>query len=166
MLHRLVYCFIGLAFFLLSACSRYDVKLNDRVMYSPSPLFTDFATPDPGLRRCIERAINDGVISAPQQLTNLDCSFAGIESLDGLAIFTDLKTLRLSANKVRNLVELTKMAALEEVYLDDNLIVDPAPLFNLPALRKVDLAGNSNLQCPKTGRFAKPAAVTLPRHCS
>jgi Leucine-rich repeat (LRR) protein len=165
MLHRLVYCFVGLAFLLLSACNGYDVKLNDKVMYSPIPLFTDFATPDQGLRSCIERAINDGVVSAPQQLTNLDCSFAGIESLDGLAIFTDLKTLRLSANKVSNLVELSKMAALEEVYLDDNLIVDPAPLFKLPALRKVDLSGNSNLQCPKTGRFEKPVALILPRHC-
>jgi Leucine-rich repeat (LRR) protein len=165
MLHRLVYCFVGLAFSLLCACHGYDVKVNDRVVYSPTPLFRDFTTPDPGLKNCIERAINDDVISAPEQLTALDCSFAGIENLDGLSTFTELKVLRLSANKVRNLVELNKIVTLEEVYLDDNQVIDPVPLYQLPALRKVDLSGNSGLQCPKSGSFAKLATVILPQHC-
>ena len=90
MLHRLVYCFVGLAFFLLCACQGYDVKVNDRVVYTPTPLFSNFAAADPGLHSCIERAINDGVVTAPGQLSSLDCSFAGIENLDGLATFTEL----------------------------------------------------------------------------
>jgi Leucine-rich repeat (LRR) protein len=166
MLHRLVYSFVGLAFVLLCACNGYDVKVNDKVVYSPIPLFSDFTTADPGLQRCLERAINDGVISAPDQLTNLDCSFAGIEQLDGLATFTELKSLRLSANKVSNLGELSKIITLQEVFLDDNQIVDAAPLYPLSALRKVDLSGNAALQCPKSGRFVKSAMVILPQHCS
>jgi Leucine-rich repeat (LRR) protein len=165
MLHRLFYCCVGLSFLFLCACQGYDVKVNDKVVYTPTPLFSDFAIADPGLKSCLERAINDGVITAPDQLTNLDCSFAGIETLDGLATFTGLKTLRLSANKVRNLVELNKIITLEQVFLDDNQIVDSAPLYPLSALRKVDLSGNSALQCPKSGRFVKSVTVILPQHC-
>jgi len=165
MLDRLIYCLFGLAFVLLCACQSYDVKVNDRVVYTPTPLFSDFAAADPGLRSCIERAINDGVVTAPGQLSSLDCSFAGIENLDGLAIFTELKTLRLSANKVSNLGELSKIITLQEVFLDDNQIIDPAPLYQLSALRKLDLSGNADLQCPKSGSFAKLATVILPSHC-
>jgi Leucine-rich repeat (LRR) protein len=166
MLHRLVYSVVGLAFLFLGACNGYDVKVNDKVVYSPIPLFSDFSAADPGLKTCLDRAINDGVISAPEQLTNLDCSFAGIEKLDGLATFTELKSLRLSANKVSNLGELSKIITLQEVFLDDNKIVDAAPLYPLSALRKVDLSGNAALQCPKSGRFVKSATVILPQHCS
>jgi Leucine-rich repeat (LRR) protein len=165
MLHRPVICVVGLAFLLLGACNGYDVKVNDKVVYSPTPLFSEFATPDPGLKSCLEQAINDGVITTAEQLTALDCSFAGIENLDGLAAFTSLKTLRLSANKLRNLMELSRIITLEEVFLDDNQIVDPVPLYKLPALHKVDLSGNTALQCPKSGSFAKPATVILPQHC-
>jgi len=165
MLDRLIYSLFGLAFVLLCACQSYDVKVNDRVVYTPTPLFSDFAAADPGLRSCIERAINDGVVTAPGQLSSLDCSFAGIENLDGLAIFTELKTLRLSANKVSNLGELSKIITLQEVFLDDNQIIDPAPLYQLSALRKLDLSGNQALQCPKSGSFAKLATVILPSHC-
>ncbi len=165
MLHRPVYCLVGLAFLLLGACQGYDVKVNDKVVYSPTPLFSDFTTPDPGLKNCLEQAINDGVITVVEQLTALDCSFAGIENLDGLSTFTSLKMLRLSANKVRNLMELSSIITLEEVFLDDNQIIDPVPLYKLPALRKVDLSGNPALQCPKSGSFAKLATVILPQHC-
>ncbi len=165
MLHRLVYCFVGLSFFFLCACNGYDFKVNEKVVYTPIPLFSDFAAADPGLQSCIERAINDGVVTAPGQLSALDCSFAGIENLDGLATFTELKTLRLSANKVSNLGELSKIITLQEVFLDDNQIIDPAPLYQLSALRKLDLSGNAALQCPKSGSFAKLATVILPSHC-
>jgi Leucine-rich repeat (LRR) protein len=166
MLHRLVYCLVGLAFVFLCACQGYDVKVNDRVVYTPTPLFSNFAAADPGLQSCIERAINDGVVTAPGQLSSLDCSFAGIEKLDGLATFTELKTLRLSANKVSNLDELSKIITLQEVFLDDNQIIDPTPLYQLSALRKLDLSGNAALQCPKAGRFVKSATVLLPLHCN
>ena len=153
MLHRLVYCLVGLAFVFLCACQGYDVKVNDRVVYTPTPLFSDFAAADPGLQSCIERAINDGVVTAPGQLSSLDCSFAGIENLDGLA------------NKVSNLGELGKIITLQEVILDDNQIIDSAPLYQLSALRKLDLSGNQELKCPKSGSFAKLATVILPSHC-
>jgi Leucine-rich repeat (LRR) protein len=165
MLHRLVYGFSGLALFLLCACQGYDFKVNDKVVYAPNPLFSNFTVADPGLYNCLKQAINDGVVSEPEQLTTLDCSFAGIESLDGLSTFTGLTALRLSANKVRNLVELSKIVTLQELYLDDNQIIDPVPLYELPALSKLDLSGNPALQCPKPGSLAQVATVILPQHC-
>ena len=163
--HRLVSLFIGAACLLLSACQGYDVKVNEKVVYAPTPLFRDYAVTDPGLSSCLEQAINDDVITGPRQLTTLDCSFAGIENLDGLATFNGLTVLRLSANKVRNLVELTTISSLEALYLDDNQIVDPVPLGQLPALRHLDLSGNPKLQCPRPGTLAQVTTIILPKHC-
>lgn len=165
MSYRLLYVVLIPALFFLGACQGYDVTVNDKVVYAPIPLFTDFTTPDPGLHSCLKQAINDGVINRADQLTALDCSFAGIENLQGLALFTGLRSLRLSANKVHNLVELGKLEALEELYLDDNQIVDPVPLYQLPVLRRLDLSGNPDLQCPPPGSFIKAESVILPTHC-
>lgn len=165
MLNRLVYLFIVPVYFLLCACQGYDVKVNEKVVYAPKPLFKDYSVPDPGLARCLEQAINDGVINSAQQLTTLDCSFAGIETLEGLSVFTGLTVLHLSANDIRNLVEITAMASLEAVYLDKNQIVDPVPLNQLPALRHLDLSGNTALQCPRPGSLAQVTTLILPKHC-
>jgi Leucine-rich repeat (LRR) protein len=165
MLQRLFYIFTVPALLLVVACQGYDVTVNEKVVYSPKPLFRDYTTPDQGLRNCLEQAINDGVITNAQQLTRLDCSFAGIENLEGLAVFTSLTELRLSANKVRNLVELGKLADLEALYLDDNQVVDPVPLDQLLALRHLDLSGNPALQCPRPGSLAQVTTVVLPKHC-
>jgi Leucine-rich repeat (LRR) protein len=166
MSHRLAFYLVVPAFFFLSACQGYDFKVNEKIVYSPIPLFRDFTTPDPGLTSCLQQAINDGDIHTAQQLTTLDCSFAGIENLEGLSTFTGLTALRLSANKIRNLLEIGKLPLLQELYLDDNQIIDPVPLYQLPALRHVDLSGNPKLQCPKPGSFAQVAEVILPTHCS
>ncbi len=162
---RLVLLFIVPAYFLLSACQGYDVRLNDKVVYAPKPLFHDYAVTDAGLNSCLEQAINDGMITNAQQLTTLDCSFAGISNLEGLSVFSGLTVLRLSANKVRNLVELTQITTLEALYLDDNQVVDPVPLDQLPALRHLDLSGNSALQCPRPGSLAQVTTIILPTHC-
>jgi Leucine-rich repeat (LRR) protein len=165
MLHRLACCVVVAACSLLAACQGYDFTVNEKVVYTPVPLFRGFATPDKSLKDCLDRAINDGVITAADQLTDLDCSFAGIENLEGLAQFRELRTLRLSANKLDNVVELSKFNLLEELYLDDNQIVDPVPLYHLPTLRRLDLSGNNTLECPSAGSLAHVKTVTLPLHC-
>lgn len=165
MLHRLFFCLLCPALLLLGACENYDFKVNEKVVYTPRPLFKDFDTPDAALRTCLEQAISDGNITAAGQLLTLNCSHAGIENLDGLSGFTGMTMLRLSSNSIRNLVEIGAMASLEELYLDTNQIIDPVPLYQLPGLHSVDLSGNPNLQCPKTGSFARVASVILPDHC-
>jgi len=165
MIHRLLYCLVAPTFFLLCACQDYDFKVNDKIVYAPIPLFRDFTTPDPGLSNCLAQAINDSAIKAAQQLTSLDCSFAGIESLEGLATFSGLTALRLSSNKVRNLVEINRLTALEVLYLDENHVIDPVPLYALPALRYLDLSGNKALQCPRNGKLEQVETLVLPQHC-
>ena len=82
MLHHLssgLACMLPALLVLLSACESYDFKVNDKVVYSPQPLFSDFEVPDEGLRGCLEQAIADGGISAGTQLSILNCNHAGIE---------------------------------------------------------------------------------------
>ncbi|MDG1945377.1 MAG: hypothetical protein P8J17_14060 [Halioglobus sp.] len=165
-MHRLNYFPVALAFLFLCACQDYDFKVNEKIVYAPIPLFRDFSTPDPGLTSCLEQAINDGAITAAQQLTSIDCSFAGIESVEGLATFNGLIALRLSSNQVRNLVEINKLAALEVLYLDDNQVIDPVPLYALRALRYLNLSGNQALQCPKEGNLEQLETLVLPKHCN
>lgn len=150
---------------LLSACQGYDYTINDKVVYSPNPLFRDFDLPDEALRTCVEQAIVDNRVSAPGQLAALNCSHAGIESLEGLAVFTGLVSLKLSDNNIRNLVELGQLKALRSVYLQNNAIVDPVPLAALPLLSTLDLSGNAALQCPRAGSFDRVETLTLPEHC-
>jgi|AntAceMinimDraft_17_1070374.scaffolds.fasta_scaffold104347_2 Leucine-rich repeat (LRR) protein len=165
MLNRLLSVVVIPLSLMLGACQGYDFTVNEKVVYAPKPLFRDYITPDAGLNSCLEQTINDGVITNAQQLTELDCSFAGIENLEGLSVFNALVTLRLSSNNILNLLELTKLTALETLVLDNNQIVDPVPLDQLASLRQLDLSGNPALQCPRPGSLAQVTTLTLPKHC-
>jgi len=165
MLHRLVYLFTVPALVILSACQDMDFKVNDTVVYSPV-LFHDFQVPDAALDNCLRQTIKDSSITRAEQLTILDCSHAGIESLEGLSTFSNLIALRLSSNEVRNLMELGRISTLETLRLDENRIVDPVPLYRLTALSQLDLSGNPALQCPRPGSLDHVATVILPEHCS
>jgi Leucine-rich repeat (LRR) protein len=165
MLRQLLPGIICVWFIALTACESYDFKVNDKVVYSPPPLFTNFEAPDAALHTCLEQAIIDDTVSAADQLSNLNCSHAGIEDLGGLSTFTAMTTLRLSSNQVRNLVEVGAISTLEELYLDNNLVIDPVPLYQLQALHFVDLSGNPKLQCPSREGFARVETVILPAHC-
>jgi len=160
---RLLTCLMTLT--LLAACENYDYTFNERVIYSPRELFSDFEVADEGLERCLTQTISDAGITAVGQLTDLNCSHAGIADLDGLALFTGLVRLSLSSNAVRNLVELGSLDALEELHLDGNRVVDPVPLYGLPSLRFVDLSGNPDLQCPQDSSLLRADTVVLPQHC-
>jgi Leucine-rich repeat (LRR) protein len=158
-------CLLPVLLVLLSACESYDFKVNDKVVYSPHPLFNDFEVPDEALRACLEQAIADGGISAGTQLSILNCNHAGIEDLDGIASFPGIKVLSLSSNNIRNLVEISTITTLEELYLNDNRIIDPVPLYQLDHLNTIDLSANPGLQCPNKAGFARVETVILPDHC-
>jgi Leucine-rich repeat (LRR) protein len=151
--------------FLLTACQNYDVTLNDRQVYGPTRLFTNFEVSDEALQRCIEQRIADENISALLQLKTLNCSNAGITSLSGLGQFAGLTQLKFSDNRIRNLVELGQLMGIESLWLDNNDIVDPVPLARLSKLSQLDLAGNAKLQCPKAGLLDTVAILTVPEHC-
>ncbi len=151
---------------LLAACENYDYTLNDRVVYRGRGLLSDYTIVDAGLRDCVAQAIADAGIRQVDELRQLNCSHAGIESLEGLAAFTALTRLKLSDNRIRNLMELASLTRLQALYLDNNAVIDPVPLYRLPDLRLLDLAGNTRLQCPEPGALAQLETLTLPEHCT
>lgn len=154
-----------LALLLLSGCSDLDFKVNDRVVYTPRPLFSDFEVADAALQACIEQAIVDQKATLANELRSLNCSHAEISSLQGLEIFTGLRQLKLTANEIRNLAPIVPLSSLEELYLDNNQVVDPVPLYDLLSLRVLDLSDNSALQCPSANALFRLEDVTLPDHC-
>ena len=152
----------------LTACKnidKYDVTFNDRPVYSPQRLFTDYRVSDKALGNCIEQAIEDFEIFTADGLEVLNCSDAGISSLLGLSQFANLRRLKLSNNEIRNLVELSVMTELIEVQLDGNNVIDSVPLTSLPRVERINLADNPALQCDGVAKFSSAIQITLPEHC-
>ena len=162
MLQRLSIC---LAALLLAACGSYDFTVNDKVVYTPEPLFSDYEIPDAALQDCIKQAIIDENITSAAELQVLNCSHAGIVQLEGLSTFTALQRVKLSANNITNLAPMTSLSTLEILYLDDNTVVDPVPLYQLTNLQQLDLSGNDTLLCPKRSALILLETLTLPKHC-
>ncbi len=149
----------------VTACSSYDVTLNDTTVYRPQRPFDQFDVADPALQACLEQVIVDQLITHADGLTQLSCSHAGIKDLDGLRAFPAITHLKLSANAIRNLLELQQLKRLQVLQLEDNDIVDPIPLRTLRRLQVLDLSGNEKLQCPPASSFSSVERVTLPSHC-
>ena len=151
-----------------SGCSnlkKYDVTFNDRAVYSPQVLFSDYRISDTALSMCIEQAIKDFEVYSASGLEILNCSDAGIRSLLGLSQFKNLKRLKLSDNNIRNLVELSVMRDLVDVQLDGNQVVDSVPMAALPRIEKLDLSRNPALQCDGLTKFSATVDISIPEHC-
>ena len=97
---------IGLTFLFLIGCERYQVTINERQIYAPEQLFTDYQIPDPGLNSCIKQAILDRSIKRAEGLRSIPCSYAGISNLDGLKRFTGLTTINLANNNLTDIKAL------------------------------------------------------------
>ena len=155
-----------LGLLLITGCQNYDVTINDTLVYGPARLFVDFEVDDPALQDCLQQQIADQRISAPLELEVLNCSNAGIRSLQGLGLFAALKQVKFSNNPIRNLVELGQLSELRVVVLDNNDIVDPVPLDQLAQLQTLELNGNAELQCPGINQLVAISALILPKHCA
>ena len=149
-----------------SACSNYDVTVNEATVYRPQRPFDQFSVADPALRACLEQVIADQLITDAAGLTQLSCSHAGISDLDGLRTFSAITHLKLSANNIRNLLELQQLKKLQVLQLDGNDIVDPIPLRALRRLEHLDLSDNTKLQCPPGNSFSTVEHLSLPAHCA
>jgi len=147
-------------------CSDLDFKVNDQVVYSPRPLLSGFELADAALQACVEQAVIDQNVTLARELHTLNCSHAGITTLQGLETFTGLEQLKLSANEIRNLAPLARLSSLQTLYLDDNQVEDPVPLYELLSLAILDLSGNGSLQCPAGNALFRLDELTLPAHCN
>lgn len=165
MLRHLVFYVTCLSAALLGGCQGYDLKFNEQLVYSPTPVFSDFEVPDAALKTCIGQAIMDNQVKTADMLTTLNCSSAGIADLQGISVFTALSTLNLSSNEIRNLVELGRLTNLQELNLSDNRVIDVTPLTVLPELRLLDVRKNDSLQCPRADQLQQVSSLLLPAYC-
>ncbi|HAD08344.1 MAG TPA: hypothetical protein DCF62_02575 [Porticoccaceae bacterium] len=129
---------------LCSACARYTVTFNERVVYEPPTLLADYTLKDPALNQCVTETIRNRKIQQLSQLTDLRCPDAGIRILDGLEAFTSITVLDLSFNKILSVEALT----------------------GLKQLRQLNLKGSSMLDCDSTANISTGLEqLILPEHC-
>jgi Leucine-rich repeat (LRR) protein len=153
---------------LLASCADYQFKLNDRVVYTPAPLYTEYNITDEALRECVKQHVGDGAMTQANQLVELNCSHAGVTSLEGIEVFTALKRLKLSSNNITEIGPLAPLANLAKVYLEGNHIRSLLPLRGLEQLVYLNVEGNIELVCAELPHFEAIAELSLlpPKHCS
>ncbi|MGI9286845.1 MAG: leucine-rich repeat domain-containing protein [Pseudomonadales bacterium] len=155
-------------FLVLSACANYDVKINEKVVYSPPPLFLDFSLTDRALQNCVEQTITDQGATKAEQLTRLICTNGDIRSAEGIEIFSGLQQLNLNNNSLQNISALAGLPALRNLSLASNKIKTVMPLTESTALLQLNVKNNPTLDCATLLELMNqvPALqVTMPTHC-
>lgn len=152
---------------LLSACKGYQYTFNETVVRSPTPLYTDFQVADPNLKNCLDQALQDILATAPDQLTQLNCSHAGIETLEGLQVFHKLQKINLSHNNLSDIKALGLMGQIELLLLSDNQLESVTEILTLPKLQRLDLSNNPHMRCTDARQLQKnySGELQLPEHC-
>lgn len=151
----------------LFACSDYEFKFNERTVYTPPPLFSEFQIADSALEACVRQTIKDKRITAAKDLTVLACTSGGIVSLEGLEVFTELEQLNLARNAITNVEPLARLPQLKRLDLSENPVVNVAPLSTLEQLDMVDLRGSGTVDCEQAAALRDADInVLMPEHCS
>jgi len=151
-------------------CKTYSVSLNNNIVYTPLPVFTDFAITDTHLSDCVEQTINDKKITKAEDLKQLNCSHAGINSIAGLEKFYHLEQLNLSENNLQSVSTLKNFSKLEVLILRKNNLTTAEPLLGMLALRELDVSENAKLACGDLKQLAanfnkEDLKLTLPEQC-
>jgi Leucine-rich repeat (LRR) protein len=156
------------ALMLLGGCADYQFTINDQVVYTPAPLFAEYTIEDSALNECVKQSVLDGSITAATELTELNCSHAGVSSLLGIEAFSHIERLKLSNNAITDLAPLATLARLQALHIEDNQIRSLMPLRGLVDLNYLNLQGNPALVCAQLDHFAGMHGMTLnrPHHCS
>jgi len=150
----------------LTACDRYRVTLNELAVYDPPPLFSDFHIADHALFLCVQQTIEDQRVAAAAQLKQLNCSHAGITSLQGLERFDQLQALNVRDNAITDVDTLRQLPQLRMLDIAGNRLTRVTALLALPNMETVDLQDNPGLDCKEGLAITKAIAKTvLPDHC-
>jgi Leucine-rich repeat (LRR) protein len=137
----------------LAGCEGYSFTLNERSLYEPPRLLTDYAIEDRALADCVQQAIEDGRITEAGQLEDLNCTRAGIHSLAGLESFANLKRLGLDGNAIADLAPLAGMTQLQMLQLRDNALRGYHPVMCAAPAKTLALAGNDDFACADLERL-------------
>jgi len=132
----------------LTSCAGYQISLNEQPLGKTRPLLAVETTDDPALTACLQQTVEDTGIVAPEELTQLICSSAGIRSINDLPHYPALKRLSLKGN------ELTAVAAASQ----------------LTQLEFLDVSDNPSLDCTHIALIRKSLGdqveIVLPDHCN
>lgn len=159
---------LSLASVLLAGCAGYSYTLNEREVFSPAPLFTDYAIADAALAGCVQQAIEDQRVTKAEELKDLKCSQAGIASLAGIERFTGLRRLGLDGNGLSSVAALEALKDLSLLQLRDNRLRGfERALCGNPG-RELALSGNPDFACADLERLRACGAtlVDTPAHCA
>lgn len=165
-----IFCAL-LSSLVITGCKNYSVSVNDNLVYVPPSIFKDYSIADQSLFECVQQTIYDAKITRAEDLIKLNCSNAGIQSVQGLEKFFALKELNLAENKIAELTTIGMLGRLEIVKLNDNQIKNPAPLLHLLHLKHLDLQQNPAMDCKALAQLATNlnktnAEFLIPAHCS
>ena len=151
----------------LGACQGYSYTLNERTVYEPPQLFNGYAIADDALRACVAQAIEDGRVTQPDALLDLNCSNAGIANLAGIEVFAQLRRLGLDDNKITDLAPLYALKQLELVQVRNNALRGVSTQLCEGATKQLALAGNSSLACALLPSVTACGVKLLdvPAHC-
>lgn len=116
---------------LLSSCADYEYTLNDRPILVRKPVSVEVTVIDPNLSLCLTETLKIQNHTNIGDLEVLDCSFAGIKTLDGLEQFQGLMRVKLNGNKLSDIGALLSLGVLSVADLDNN---DNIPCEQLAAL--------------------------------
>lgn len=131
---------------LLTHCN-YAVNVNNKTVYTPPSVFKNYVIVDQNLHNCVEQTLFDKHITRAEDLTQLNCSNAGIKSLAGLETFFALKELNLAENQIADAKPLGKLGQLTKLILRKNELTETEPLLHLIHLTVLDISDNPITQC-------------------
>ncbi len=151
---------------LLTGCGRYAVSVNERTVYEPAPLFSDYSIADASLKSCVKDTIAQRQLTKAEQLKRLLCPPGEIASLSGIQVFVNLEHLGLASNQVSNLTPLSKLNKLTQINVRDNRVENFSALHSLEALSFLDARGNNSARCDTlTPLSNKSIELALPEAC-
>ena len=160
-------CLLTALLTMVAGCADYEFRVNEKVVYTPVPLFANYDVQDEGLAGCIAQTIEDEKITRAEELRVLRCTHAGIVSLVGLEVFGALQVLQLQHNDIGSVQGLRQLLDLEQLDLRDNRVRSAAGLETLSGLYQLDLRDNPELDCQSLAPMArnKKLDINLPEQC-
>lgn len=150
----------------LTACSGYQVVLNDNVLYSPRNLPPPSLLSDPNLQGCLNLQFATADNDDPRNIKLLACPSSGVQSLDGIRELPNLEQLELSDNNISDLSPLLALRNLRVLSARNNRISNINALMSLPILRFVALQGNNAIPCRQLDTLEEKIGNSLNRPAS
>lgn len=164
----------SLAFLLLTllltitACSSYQVVLNNNVLYTPSNMPPPSLLSDPNLQGCLNQQLSIAGSDDPESISLLACPSSGVQSLDGIGQLPNLEQLELSDNQINDLSPLLSLKKLRVLSVRNNRVTNINALMSLPLLRFVALQGNNGIACRQLDNLEDKVGNSLnrPANCN